>query len=158
MDALVNMGDKAANLLSLPPIPPIPSLQTPNRVSQQSHSPLINAVNKSPINPINPITAPSLSTPPITPAATTTQNVLNAVLNLPQTFNNLRTLNNLTKSFSNSTENDETKINGFPELSRMVKEEAEKEDDKHGRQFYQLLLKFYVANFIIFSEIFGILH
>lgn len=119
MDALVNINEKT-NILNLP------SLQTTNR-AQQSQSPMMSKSSSPTLAPPN---MPSTTTP--------TQNVLNAVLNLPQTFNNLRTLNNLTKSF---TQNGSPTVipNGdiseqFPDISKIVKEEIESEnkDEKNG--------------------------
>ena len=69
-----------------------------------------------------PTTATASSLPP-------TQNMLNAVLNLPQTFSNLRTLNNLTKSF-NPNGGGMAQDDPFPDLAKLVKEENDANDNK----------------------------
>ena len=78
-----------------------------------------------------PTTATASSLPP-------TQNMLNAVLNLPQTFSNLRTLNNLTKSF-NPNGGGMGQDDPFPDLAKLVKEENDAndiKDEKPGIYFY----------------------
>ena len=110
-----------------PTLPSLPSLQTA-RSQQQSPSPLLQA---GPAVPSAPISSGTPAQP--TPA----QNVLNAVLNLnSQTFcNNLRTLNSLTKSFSqNGSEKTELNIKEtLPEITKLVKDEIPTEtQDKPG--------------------------
>ena len=77
---------------------------------------------------------PNSAATPLSTAATAspippTQNMLNAVLNLPQTFSNLRTLNNLTKSFNPNIAG-MAPDDPFPDLSKLVKEEHEVNEHK----------------------------
>ena len=119
-----------------PTLPSLPSLQTA-RSQQQSSSPLLQAGPAVPSAPIGTPIGTATGTPaPPTPA----QNVLNAVLNLnSQTFcNNLRTLNSLTKSFSqNGSEKTELNIKeALPEITKLIKDENPTETQEKPGTIY----------------------
>ena len=114
------MSSKKPTLLSLPP-----NLQSSNR----SESPMLPTLEPKP-------NFQSSAQSPLS-VSTSQHNVLNAVLNLPQTFNNLRTLNNLTKSFTPNGSSSKLDLDHFDQnissLSKLVKEEQdEQKEEKNG--------------------------
>ena len=93
-----------------------------------------------------PTTATASSLPP-------TQNMLNAVLNLPQTFSNLRTLNNLTKSF-NPNGGGMGQDDPFPDLAKLVKEENDANDNKDEKPgTYSIFVYNYILTFLGFKAL-----